>query len=701
MFSSSSNRGEKVSPLKLAVAQYGILCMMLALVAGLWRLQVLNVENYRVLAEQNRIRKEPILAPRGKLFDRENRIVVDDYPSVSCFLVREQSKSIEADLPLIAKGLDLDLDQLRATLHRYRSQPGYQPIPVKQDVTADEQAFIAAHHNELPELETIDEERRLYPRDGFAAHLIGYVGEVSEDDLNNPRFAAYEPGDVVGKAGVEETYDALLRGQDGSREVIVDSHGREVGYFGIEHATPGQDLKLTIDNDLQRAAELALGSRNGAIVAMDPRNGEILALVSRPSFDPNDFAIKIDRTAWNKLITDPDHPLLNKAIQAQLAPGSTFKIVMSVAGLQEGIAQNLHVVCNGGWGPYGYFHHCDEHHGAVDIFNAIPYSCDTYFYMLGDKLGIDRIVKYATAFGYGQKTGIDLPGEQAGLMPSPDWLIKNFHHRWYPDETLDVSIGQGAVEATPMQLARIIGGIASGGHMVRPHVVFPDQLPADFRKALGDSFPGTGDAYVPIDPQNWTIITDGMAAVTEPAYFHTAGSAHLEGIDIAGKTGTAQQMSHAALEKTNKGRSTNPNVWFVGLVPRRNPELVVTVLWQNGDKSFYPARLGAQVIAAYVDKKRRLAGNLPPEKASTTTPAKPVEVGAVWTAPGNPESNGGAATKVDSGHFFIDGHGAMVANAASAKAAPRTVSGATPTAPAGGKSAQIASASPGQRKESQ
>jgi penicillin-binding protein 2 len=438
----SGNRGEKISPLKLTAVQYGILLMMLGLVAGLWRLQVLDVDSYRVLAEQNRIRKEPILAPRGKLFDRENRIVVDDYPSVSCFLVREQTKEIEDDLPLIAKGLDLDLDQLRATLHKYRAQPGYQPIPIKQDVTADEQAFIAAHHNELPELETIDEERRLYPRDGFAAHLIGYVGEVSDDDLNNPRFAAYEPGDVVGKAGVEETYDALLRGQDGSREVVVDSHGREVSYFGIEHATPGQDLKLTIDNDLQRAAELALGNRNGAIVAMDPRNGEILAMVSRPSFDPNDFAIKIDRTAWNKLITDPDHPLLNKAIQAQLAPGSTFKIMMSVAGLQEGVAQNMHIVCNGGWGPYGYFHHCDEHHGAVDIYNAIPYSCDTFFYMLGDKLGIDKIVKYATAFGYGQKTGIDLPGEQAGLMPSAQWKAKTYHNRWYPDETLDVAIGQ-------------------------------------------------------------------------------------------------------------------------------------------------------------------------------------------------------------------------------------------------------------------
>ena len=282
---------------------------------------------------------------------------------------------------------------------------------------------------------------------------------------------------MVGKAGVEETYDELLRGQDGSRDVIVDSHGREVGYLGTQHAIPGQDLQLTIDNDLQRAAELALGNRTGAVVAMDPRNGEILAMVSRPSFDPNDFAVRINRTDWNKLITDPDHPLMNKAIQAQLAPGSTFKILMSVAGLAGGhCAEPEDQLCNGGGGLYGHFHHCDEHHGEVDIHNAIPYSCDTFYYMLGDKLGIDRIAKYATEFGYGQKTGIDLPGEQAGLMPSAQWKMKNYHNRWYPDETLDVAIGQGAVEATPLQLARIIGGIASGGHMVRPHVVFPDQL---------------------------------------------------------------------------------------------------------------------------------------------------------------------------------------------------------------------------------
>jgi penicillin-binding protein 2 len=683
MVSGGIHRGEKLSLVKAAVVQYGILLLMLGLAAGLWRLQVLDVENYRVLAEQNRIRKEPILAPRGKLFDRENRLVVDDYPSVTCFLVREQSQNVDADLPLIAKGLDLDLDQLRATLRRYRGQPGYQPIPIKQDVTADEQAFIAAHRNELPELETIDEERRLYPRDGFAAHLIGYVGEVSEDDLNNPRFAYYEPGDVVGKAGVEETYDELLRGQDGSREVVVDSHGREVGYFGIEHAVPGQDLKLTIDNDLQRAAELALGDRNGAIVAMDPRNGEILAMVSRPSFDPNAFAVKIDRAEWNKLVTDPDHPLLNKAIQAQLAPGSTFKILMSVAGLQEGIMQNMHIVCTGGWGPYGYYHHCDEHHGAVDMNNAIPYSCDTFFYMLGDKLGIDRIVKYADAFGYGQKTGIDLPGEQAGLMPSAQWKAKTYHARWYPDETLDVAIGQGAVEATPLQLARIIGGIASGGHLVRPHVVFPDQLPAEFRKSLADSFPGSGDAYVPIDPANWDIITDGMAGVTEPGLYHTAGSAHLAGIDFAGKTGTAQQMSHEALEKSGKGKSTYPNVWFVGVTPRRNPELVVAVLWQDGEFSYYPARIAAQVVTAFVDKKRRLAGNLPQQKA-----AAPVEMGAVWTTPGG-KNTAGTKGQIQGGHFFVENGQVVAANADGAQKSQAVHAQAKPT--------EVAAAQPGHK----
>jgi penicillin-binding protein 2 len=261
-----------------------------------------------------------------------------------------------------------------------------------------------------------------------------------------------------------------------------------------------------------------------------------------------------------------------------------------------------------------------------------------------------------------------------------------------------VAIGQGAIEATPLQLARIIGGIASGGHLVRPHVVFPDQLSADFRKSLLDSFPGSGDAYVPIDPANWDIITDGMAEVTEPGLYHTAGSAHLEGIDIAGKTGTAQQMSHEALEKTGKGKSTYPNVWFVGLVPRRNPELVVAVLWQNGEFSYYPARIGAKVVEAYVDKKRRLAHNLAPPKA-----AQPVEVGAVWSVPGSPAgAKNTAAAHIQNGHFFVENGEVVAANAPAAKPAAKHETNSA-LQPAAGlhavNPAQVAAALPARRKE--
>jgi len=652
MYSSSDSRGEKLSSVKLAVVQYGILVMMLGLTAGLWRLQVLGADSFRVLAEQNRIRKVPVLAARGKLFDRENRLVVDNYPSVSCFLVREQSHNVDADLPLIARGLNLNLDDLQATLRRYRAAPGYQPIPIKQDITADEVAFIEAHRNELPELETIDEERRLYPRDGFAAHLIGYVGEVSEEDLNNSRFAAYEPGAVVGKAGVEETYDEVLRGEDGSRDVIVDSHGREVGYLRTQHATPGQDLRLTIDIDLQRTAELALGDANGAVVAMDPRNGEILAMVSHPSYDPNAFAVRINRTDWNKLITNPNHPLMNKAIQDQLAPGSTFKIIMSVAGLQEGVAQDMHVNCVGGGTFYGRFFHCDKHHGVLDITQAIPLSCDTFFYTLAQKLGIDTIAKYATSLGLGSKTGIDLPNEMAGVMPSTKWEMKNFHQRYYPGNTISVGIGQGETQVTPLQLARALGGIASNGHLVRPHLVAPDQLPSQFHQAVLESFPGSGETTVPINPDTWMIITDGMAAATTTG---TAAASHIEGIDFAGKTGTAQVVGGG--DTHTKGGAKTPNSWFVGMVPRRNPEIVIAVLQEHGDWGSNSAHIAAEVVTTYVTKKRRQEHNLM-EQAGTD---KPVEVGAVWSEPAPPGKKGkGAAgspeqdSVLHGGHFMVN-----------------------------------------------
>jgi len=614
-----NGKAEKVSAGKLHAAQYIVAFILIILITGLWRLQVLGADNFRALAEANRIRKVPILAPRGRLFDREGRLLVDNYPSVSCYLLREQVKDLDADLPLIAQGLHIPIEQIQSTLRRYQIAPNYQPIPLKQDISPDEQAFIAAHRDELPELETLDEQRRLYPRDGFAAHLIGYVGEVSEQMLDDPRYAFYSPGDVVGRSGVEQTYDALLRGKDGSRDVIVNSHGKELGHLGQELAVPGKDLKLTIDLDLQMVAEKAMEGKNGALVAMDPHTGEILAMVSRPTYDPNQFSVRLTRSYWNQVITDPNHPLLNKTIQAQLAPGSTFKIIMSFAGLEENVAQTMRVVCNGGATFYGHFFACDKHHGMVDIDHAIPWSCDTYYYTLAEKLGIDTIARYATAVGLSQKTGIDLPDEAAGTMPSTQWKLKNFHDKWFAGETISVGIGQGATTVTPLQLARALGGIASGGALKRPHVVFPDEVPQEIEENILASYPGSGDRVIPITPANWETITDAMAATTTTG---TAAAVHLSGIDFAGKTGTAQVVSHSAGATSLGKGAERANAWFVGMAPRRNPDIVVAVLCEHGGwGAEASAPLAAQVINAYVNKQRKRDNNI--RIATTPEPAKP------------------------------------------------------------------------------
>lgn len=627
-------REEKLSPGKLHASQYIIAGILAILFAGLYRLQVLGASNYRVLAEANRVRKIPVLAPRGRLFDREGRLLVDNYPSVTCYLLRDQTKDVAADIPVIAAGLHVQPEQIEATLRRFQASPRYQSIPLKEDITPDEQAFIAAHRDELPELETRDEQRRLYPRGGFAAHLIGYVGEVSEQMLDDPRYAFYEPGDVVGRSGVEQTYDALLRGKDGSRDIIVNSHGRELGNLGQTLAVPGKDLKLTLDLDIQMAAEKAMEGKTGAMVALDPHTGEVLALVSRPTFDPNQFSVHLTKTYWNEILNNPDHPLLNKVTQAQLAPGSTFKVIMSVAGLQEQVAQTMRVNCPGGASFYGHFFACDKRHGMVDIYHAIPWSCDTFYYTLANRLGIDTIARYATALGFSSRTGIDLPDEASGTMPSTAWKLKQAHEKWYAGETISVGIGQGAVAATPLQLARAIGGIASGGALRRPHLVFPDEVPPQQLEAIHETFNGSGDKTVPMTADTWQIITDAMAETTISG---TAAPSHLEGIDFAGKTGTAQVMSHTALAKSGGGHRTVPNSWFVGLAPRRNPDIVVAILWENGNWGANSAKLGAQVINAFVEKQRRGANNLRiaevpqsapvpapvPETSTDPAPAKP------------------------------------------------------------------------------
>jgi penicillin-binding protein 2 len=597
-------RDERVPQGRVTAVQYGILAVFLLLAFGLWRLQIVGGDYYEQLAEKNRIRTVPILAPRGKIVDRDGRTIVDNYPSFSALLLRDQDRNLDDDIELIASGLHMDPEDVRDRIKHFATVPHYQPIILKDDITPDELAFIEAHRNELPELDTIMAYRRLYPKDGFMAHLIGYVGEVSEDMLNRPQWELYDPGDVVGQSGVEQYYNDILMGKNGSRRVLVNSMGREVDRLGQTPAVPGKELRLTIDLDLQIAAEQALGDRAGAVVAIDPHTGEILAMVSRPTFDPNAFAVHISRQEWNRLVTDDGNPLLNKAIQAQLAPGSVFKIIMAVAGLQEHIAQDMKVNCPGGAVFYGRYFKCwitAEHrtHGVVDIAKAIYQSCDTFFYTLADRLGIDRIHKYATEFGLGKKTDIDLPNEASGLVPSEKWKIRNYRQKWYAGETISVGIGQGAVTVTPIQLVRAIAGVATGGELERPHVAFPDDLSKLGRPVSEDL---TRSEHVQIDPVNWEVITDAMASVPSP--IGTAGSAHLEGIDFAGKTGSAQTISNATKAKLGaEGRKFKDNAWFVGFTPRRNPEVVVAVLYEGGEHGQFAARIAAQVVRAYVEKK--------------------------------------------------------------------------------------------------
>ncbi|MEO7651444.1 MAG: penicillin-binding protein 2, partial [Bryobacteraceae bacterium] len=451
---------------KIAFLQYLIIGVFLFLVSGFWTIQVANPEYYNERAELNRIKAVPLLAPRGKILDRNGLVIVDNHSSFSLLLSRENLKT--EHLRPIAEGLHLDYNDLVTRLNRYRLRPKYEPIVIKEELTPAELAFVESHRDPefFPEMEVIHAQRRLYPQNELAAHLIGYTGEVSEKELDSPEFAAYQQGDVVGKAGIERQYNDVLRGVDGQRRVVVDNRGRVRQETETKPAVSGKNLQLTIDLDLQVVAELAMENKKGAVVALDPRNGEVLAMVSRPAYDPNKFAVRILSADWKTLVGNPDDPLLNRAIQAQLAPGSTFKPLMALAGLETGTvdeATTFH--CSGGASFYGHYHKCHLKggHGTVSLVKGIAQSCDVYFYNVGNRMGIDQIAFYSEQAGLGKKTGIDLPHEADGIVPSTRWKNRTFRQKWYPGETISVSIGQGALTVTPLQLAHAIGGLALGG----------------------------------------------------------------------------------------------------------------------------------------------------------------------------------------------------------------------------------------------
>lgn len=588
---------------RLSLVSYMSVALVVILLVGFWKLQVVQSGHFADLAEKNQIRSIPIIAPRGPMLDREGRVLVDSYPSFSILLLRDDPKALEKSLPQIEDGLNVSKEDLRQQIEAAKSEPKFQPIVIKPAASEADIAFVESHRADLPVLELMMVQRRRYSHGEMLANTIGYVGEVSpaELDASNGR---YRPGDIVGKAGLEKEYNNQLEGTDGMRRVVVNSVGKVMRTLDNVDAIPGKPIQLTIDYDLQSVAEADFADKEGALIAMDARDGEVLAIVSRPTFDPNDFAVRIPNKEWAALNSDPRTPLLNRAIQAQLAPGSVFKVVESVAMLEsKALPANYTVYCPGTATFYGHLYHCDHAHGDVDLHRAIVASCDVYFYNVGKLLGIDRIDQYADALGLGQRTGIDLPSEEPGLMPSEAWVERVYHHKWYPGSTISVAIGQGAVMATPVQLARMIAAVASGGKLIQPHLL----------KNATDLKPG----YFPISDSTVQQITDALWGVVNEPGGTTSGMVKLQNIDFAGKTGTAQTESFALQAKL--GKHLKENGWFIGIAPRRNPEIVVAALVQGAGWGSSVAPIVRDVVKAYYDKKNSRM----PQQANGTNPAAP------------------------------------------------------------------------------
>jgi penicillin-binding protein 2 len=568
---------------------------------GFWNAQVVQSNYYEQKAEENRIRTIALRAPRGRIYDRFHRVLSDNRPSYDLILIRENVSTknphtVQETAAILSSGISMTQDELMERINRKKREPKFRPIILKEDVSVGDIAFVRAHALELPEISIELQPRRRYLQDQMAAHAMGYVGEVTEQELATPEFVDYKSGDQVGKTGLEREYNNVLVGKDGFKRVVVDSWGREKGKLAEEPYVAGNDLVTTIDLDLQRAAEEAVGDQMGAVVALDPRSGEILAFVSKPAYDPNLFATRISAADYRNLMDDPRHPMLDRAIQSRFAPGSVFKVFEAAAALEAGIINPLRTIFCGGVATfYGNPFHCDKHHGTLDLHQAIVNSCDIYFYNVGNELNIDRISTYAKMMGLGRKTGIDLPNEDTGLVPSQEWSQRVRKTKWYAGETISVAIGQGALGVTPLQAAWAMGGLTMGGRLKQPHLVNPQELkklgfPAN--EVLEEDYEISESTVSFVSTAMWGVVNEGGTGV----------KAKVDGFEVGGKTGTAQIVRGIDAGKTNKEHKEN--AWFVGFAPYRNPEIVVATIIQNaGWGGEAAAPVAHAVLDTYYKKK--------------------------------------------------------------------------------------------------
>ena len=600
--------------------QVGVALVFGALVVTFWNFQVGQHARFSEMAENNHQRTLNLRAPRGVVFDRNGRVLVENRYSLNLSLVREQVSDLEQALVLLADVTGTDVDRLREAIEENRSVPVYRPIVLIRDASLDQIASVAAHALELPGVVVEQIPTRHYPSETLASHLFGYVGEVTDSQLRSDHDPRVIAGSVIGQSGVERAYNTFLMGEDGTRHVVVNSVGREIETIDEVPPAEGQQIQLTIDYDLQTAAEnaFALEGFSGAAVALDPQTGEVLALASLPAYNPNDFALGIDGQTWSTLNTDRLRPLENRALRGRYSPGSTFKLVMAVAALQEGIVQpNFKVNCRGGGTFYGRFFRCHSRHGTVAMVEALEKSCNTYFYTLGSMIDVDAINRWAVDLGLGALSGIDLPFEVRGLVPSRAWKRERFGEPWYPGETISVSIGQGAVSVTPVSMAVMMATVANGGRRVVPHL-----LRATRSEGAWTPVQTPAPTTVDLAPQTVETLRRGLWMVVNRR--GTGGRSRIADHDVIGKTGTAQVISlqgRAAAEGTDL--DLRDHGWFVFAAPRDNPEIAGVVFAEHSEHGYLAAPIAKHMMETFFAKKEgRPLPTLP-------LPAQPIAVPVV------------------------------------------------------------------------
>lgn len=589
---------------RLGIIQVVVAVLFAVLAICFWYVQVLQHAKFEEMAASNHSRTLPLRAPRGMLFDRDGRLLVENRDALNISLVRENRKTLDQNIRVLAEVTEVSEQGIRDILDRNRRVPAYRPVVIIQDASLAQVSAVLARKRELPDVIVEQVPTRRYPSDDFGAHLFGYVGEITDAQLVRPEFTGLTAGAVVGQAGVEQTYNNLLMGKDGAREVIVNSLGREITKREELPSTEGKRLQLTIDYDLQKAAQdgFAATGFNGSAIMLDANSGEILSLVSRPAFDPNDFSGGIDRNTWASLTTDKLRPLQNRAIQGRYSPGSTFKIAVAVAALEEGlVTPAFRVFCPGGGTFYGRYYKCHQKggHGSVDMRHALEGSCNVYFYTLGNMLGVDRMHKWATALGLGVMSGIDLPHETLGLMPSTAWKKTTREPKWYPGETISVAIGQGQVSVTPISLAVMMMTVANGGTRYTPHLVRATYEDDKGWKTLDAP---KAQSLVKMKDSTIEAVHDGLWMVVNAA--GTGRRGRLEGRDVAGKTGTAQVISLEGKARAGKtDKDLRDHGWFVFFAPAKNPQVAGMIYAEHSEHGYLGAPIAKHMINTYFLKK--------------------------------------------------------------------------------------------------